>query len=152
MDEAIGVNPAQGVQADPELAGVVGNDDRVRQKTLMARMAPHNATSVEIRTGSGVTFISLRPSPFGQVSHSWREAIYIDTEFVDHDLGQRSFLHVFERGAIDHVERGSPAQSRQESQPRFARTAAKHTKAVRADLRGVAVLAGMTGPVSSTLT
>src|SRR5476649_1634019 len=37
-------------------------------------MAPHSAASVAIRTGSGVTFISLRPRPFRQASHSSREA------------------------------------------------------------------------------
>jgi hypothetical protein len=36
VDEAFGVNPAQRMDANVELAGVVGNDDGVRQQPLMA--------------------------------------------------------------------------------------------------------------------
>jgi len=40
VDEPFGVNPAQPVDADAKLAGVVGNDDRVLQQTLMMDRAP----------------------------------------------------------------------------------------------------------------
>lgn len=35
MDEPLGMDPAQSVRADAELAGVIGNDDGVRQQALM---------------------------------------------------------------------------------------------------------------------
>ena len=40
MDKTFGVNPAQRMDADAELAGVVGNDNGVRQQPLMADRAP----------------------------------------------------------------------------------------------------------------
>jgi len=40
VNEPFGVNPAQPVDADAKLAGVVGNDDRVLQQTLMMDRAP----------------------------------------------------------------------------------------------------------------
>ena len=40
VDEALGVNPAQGVVADAELPGVVGEDDGAREPILGADRAP----------------------------------------------------------------------------------------------------------------
>ena len=40
VDEALGVDPAQRVVADAELAGVVGNDDRAREQAFGLDRAP----------------------------------------------------------------------------------------------------------------
>src|SRR5271157_708565 len=40
VNQPFGVNPAQGVHAETKLAGVVGDDDRVLQQSLMMDRAP----------------------------------------------------------------------------------------------------------------
>ena len=52
MDEALGVDPAERVIAEAELAGVVGDDDGMSDRPS-ASMAPHSAASLVARTGSG---------------------------------------------------------------------------------------------------
>ncbi len=56
--------------------------------------------------------------------------ILVSGEFVDHNPRQRSLLHIVEGGLIDHIERSSPAEPRQERKPGFARTGAKDAEAV----------------------
>ena len=46
VDEALGVDPAERVIAEAELAGVVGDDDRARPSGPSASMAPHSAASL----------------------------------------------------------------------------------------------------------
>ena len=61
MDEPFGVDPASRVRADAKLARVIGNNHGVRQQALMVN-APHSAASLAMSTGSGATFIALRPN------------------------------------------------------------------------------------------
>jgi hypothetical protein len=63
------------------------------------------------------------------------------SELVDDD--QAALPHIIERSVIDHIERGAAAKARQKRQARFGRAGAKDAKAIGADLRGVAALAGV---------
>ncbi|BAB54435.1 hypothetical protein [Mesorhizobium japonicum] len=50
MDEPLGVDPAQRMLANAELAGIIGYDDGIGEKPWW-RIAPHIAPSVAILTG-----------------------------------------------------------------------------------------------------
>ena len=67
-------------------------------------------------------------------------------ELVDHDLRQIAPFHIIERGLVDHPERRSAAKPRQKRQTRFGGPRAKRGEVGRADLRGVAALAGVARP------
>ncbi len=61
VDEALGVDPAQRVVADAELAGVVGNDNRAGEQALGLDRAPQRRFAGEAHR-IGVTRKSARPS------------------------------------------------------------------------------------------
>jgi hypothetical protein len=61
MDQPLGMDPAQSVPVDGELAGVIGQDGGVGQEAV-ALILPQSAPSVAIRTGSGVTLSAVMPS------------------------------------------------------------------------------------------
>ena len=69
VDKAFGMNPAQRMDADAELAGVVGNNDGVRQQPLMADRAPQRTFAGD-QNWIGVTFSSVRPSACKCRSHA----------------------------------------------------------------------------------
>jgi hypothetical protein len=58
MNEALGMNPAEGMLADPELSGIVADDDGVRDVAMRLDAAPHygkltNVSPQEISTCYG---------------------------------------------------------------------------------------------------
>src|ERR1700758_5680710 len=64
-------------------------------------------------------------------------------QFVDDGPRQVAVLHIAERCVVDHVERRAATQPRQKRLARLARTGTKHREGIGADLRGIAVLAGV---------
>ena len=96
MDEALGVDPAQAVDADAELAGVVGDDDGARSQALMADGAPERAFGGDQdRIGSAFISGRLRASrQFSQENCSREDTIQHAGEFVENrDRGNaRSFM------------------------------------------------------------
>src|ERR1019366_4915370 len=67
-------------------------------------------------------------------------------ELADDDLRQVALFHIGKRGIVDHIERHAAAQPRQKRQARFGGAGAKRREVIGADLRGVAIRAGMARP------
>jgi hypothetical protein len=124
------LNPAQRMDADPELAGVVGNNDRVRQQPLMADRAPQRAFAGN-QDGIGGDFQVGQaqrlqmPLPVLGARENMRLMI---RELVDHDLRQLAVFHIAERRLVDHIKRRAAAQPRQKRQARLARAGANTVK------------------------
>ena len=148
VDEAFGVNPAQRMDADAKLAGVIGNDDGVRQQPLMADRAPQRVfAGDQDRIGGDVQVGQVQrlqmPLP---VLGPRENTLLVIRELADGDLRELAVFHIVERRVVDHIKRSATAQPRQKRQARFARAGAKHREGIGADLCGVAALAGVARP------
>ena len=102
VNKPLGVNPAQRVHADAELAGVVGDDHRPGEQALDDWTAPHSAASLASKHGVRQDpQLRPRPSACKWRSHSPEEAKdarLMGDELVDHDLRQIAPFHIVERG------------------------------------------------------
>ena len=139
VNEPLGVNPAQRVDADAKLAGVVGNDDRVLQQALMMDRAPQRRL-VGDQDGIGQDFHLAQGQRLQMalpVARGGKNARLMRGELVDHDLRQVAPFHIVDRRVVDDVERRSTAKPRQKRQARFRGSSAKRREVGRADLRRV---------------
>ncbi len=147
MDEPLGVNPTQGVVADAELAGVVGDDDRAAEQTLGLDCAPQRRFAGDAhRIGR---HLQVGQAEGTQVVHPIlaraKDARSVAAEPVDDVLRQIARAHVGDRGGINHVGRRPAEQAAEESQARLAGPGAERGEAVGADVGGEAGLAGVAG-------
>ena len=145
VDEPLGVDPAQRVDADAELAGVVGDDDGLAEQALGLDRAPQRRFAGHAhRVGRDP---QIGEAERAQVAHPFlaraKDPRRMAGEPVDDRLGQIAGAHVGDRGRIDDVA-GRPAQqAAQESQARLPRPGAERGEAVGADVGGEAGLAGV---------
>src|SRR5215210_6493671 len=105
MNQALGVNPAQGVGAQPELAGVVGHDHGAAQQPMMADRAPQRALGRDRDRwwghAQGVDPERAQVCPPGRLV--WEGLDRMRSERFDHRAGQLALAHVAERLVVDHV-------------------------------------------------
>ena len=62
MRQALGVHPAQRVDAHPELAGVVGHDHRFREQAVVADSTPERALAGDLNgVGRDLELVDAEP-------------------------------------------------------------------------------------------
>ena len=148
MDEALGVDPAERVDADVELPGVVGQDDDVREPVFGADRAPERPFAGRAHGVRG------HPHPGHAEGCEVGRPLGLGGEFanvcalerVDDAVRQIGCAHVGFRRRVDRVARRSAEQIAQEREARLARPGAERGEPVRAELRRVAGLAGVARP------
>ena len=136
---------AQSMIADPELAGIVGDNDRVAQQAMVADRSPDASfpqhpderlvKDVDLSTHQVLEELQL----VGK--HLW---------FTRFQSGNKSrirlaALQMCKGGIIQNVVLIAAAQQRQKVQPRLGRCGAKGGKMLTADLRRVTIAMGMPG-------
>ena len=112
MDETLGVDPTEGVVADAELPGVVGEDDGAPEPILGADRAPWRAFAGCAHGIGGDP--QLGHAERGEMGHPLGLGAEFEDvcacERVDDAVGKIGRAHVGRRGCIDRVARRSAEQ------------------------------------------
>ena len=147
VDEPLGVDPAQRVRADVELAGVVADDDGILEQAMGDHAAPQRAF------GGDLQRIGMHPEPGDaealEMGHPrllvFEALAFVPSEPGDHQPREAPAAHVSQRLVVDHVVGGASPQKRQEVQPALRAGGGEPGKISVADVRAGAVHALVAG-------
>ena len=140
---ALGVDPAQGVLENVELAGLIGDDHGVGEQAAGDDRADHGRLGdPPTLTGAEVEAVQvgLPRRLVGKAPEVRRRA-----ERRSHALRHAVFDQVGQRRGVDHVVGMTGAQQVEEVQPALRWPGGEPGEAVIADVRGVLVAPGMAG-------
>ena len=145
MDEPFGIHPAQGMVADPELAGTIGDDHRVTQQVLVAYRPPECGFGGDLeRIGGDLERIEAEPVqmrvPDGFVA---KAGLGVVRQRGDLRCRHVHHAHPGERGVVDDIIRAPGLQQQQEGAARLRHRSAEYGEAPVADLSNKAILAGV---------
>jgi hypothetical protein len=137
VHQALGVDPAQGVPADPEPAGVVGDDDGAFEQALLADAPPERALGGELdRVGRHREPGEAERLQVRLPARSIGEAPgRVRGQPVDHRPREAVRAHVREGVVVDDVLVVTGAQDLQEVPPALREAGGEEGEAVVADLR-----------------
>ena len=141
VDQALGMDPAQGVVADIELAGVVADDHGVGQEAVRLDAAPQRPLGGDQdRIGSDLEGGDAEPvemcAPGRLIGE---EPVRMFGQAGDHRCGERALAHVGQRLGIDDVIVVAGAQQLQEIEAALRVCGAEPGEVRVADLRAEAV-------------
>ena len=145
MDELVGMHPAQGMVADPELAGTIGDDHGVTQQALIAQGAPESGLGGDLdRIGGDLERIEAEPVqmrvPGGFVAKAGLGVVRQRGDLCCRHVHR---AHPGERGVVDDIIRAPGLQQRQEGAAGLRHCGAEDGEAPVADLSNKAILAGV---------
>src|SRR5690606_24853071 len=130
---------AQSMIADPELAGIVGDNDRVAQQAMMADRSP-DASFPQHPDQRLVKDVDLSAHQvLAELQLVGKHLSFTRFQSVNKNRIRLAALLICKGGIIQNVVLIAAAQQREKVQPRLCRWGPKGGKMLAADLRRVAV-------------
>jgi hypothetical protein len=146
MDQALGMDPAQGVAANVELSGVIAEDNGVGQEAVRAHAAPQRPLGGQphrvLDRCQCCTFARGDAEPV-QMRLPRRvigePCVGVPGQAGDQRTGQGTVAHIGQRRGVDDIVGVAGAQQIEKVQPALARGGGEPGKVLVADLRADAV-------------
>jgi hypothetical protein len=141
VDETLGMDPAQGVLAEGELAGIVADDHRPGQQAMRLDRTPERTLGGEACWPEAALHAAeAEPLKVRLPGHLVREdALRMAIQAGDHRPGQGTLAHVSQGLSVHDVVAVSGPQQLEEVQPALAGRGAEPGEMVIADLRADAI-------------
>jgi hypothetical protein len=147
MDQSLGMDPTQSVPVDRELAGIIGQDDRIGQEAVRPDAAPHRSFGGEAhRIGRDPQRGDPEPLEMPHPGALVLEVpLGVRGQLGDHRASQGVLAHVGQGLGADQVIAVASPQHLQEVQPAFRSGGGKPGEVVVTELGADAVLVLVAG-------